>query len=282
MASRRSLPAAREMEIAELAESVADEYCPLGAIEPEAILKALSITLSYGEYGEAFDGMLECENRRFHVYCNTERCGPPGSGRARFTLGHELGHYFIDEHRNALLGGVDPHGSLCEYESDSLVEHEADSFSSNLLLPRGRFLAAGKKASPGLSGILSLAGTFGTSVTATSIRYVREELVPCTVIKWNPDGFGWKWFSPETFRQGYRKTIESRDALPPDSATARAFAGEPPENGAFHHCGSTASLWFPFVTEGSARNVIIHEEAIALGRFGVLTFLYPEGGSYCQ
>ena len=193
MPNRRGLPATREAEIAELAEFVADEYCPTGVVEPEAILKAHGMTLSYGDYGDAFDGMLECENRRFHVYCNTERAALSGSGRARFTLGHELGHYFIDEHRNALLGGVDSHGSLCEYESDSLVEQEADTFSCNLLLPRGRFLAEGRKTSAGLSGILSLAGKFETSVAATSIRYVREELVPCTVIKWSPEGFGWKW-----------------------------------------------------------------------------------------
>ncbi len=224
--------------------------------------------------------MLECENRRFHVYCNTERGAPPGSGRVRFTLGHELGHYFIDEHRNALLGGVGPHGSLCEYESAERIEQEADAFACNLLLPRGRFLAEGKSATAGLAGILSLAEEFQTSVTATAIRYVREELVPCTVIKWNPAGFGWKWFSPETFREGFRKTIESRDGLPPDSATELAFRGERPENGSFHHRGSTASLWFPYVNAGSRMDVVIHEEAIVLGSFGVLTFLYPDGETY--
>ena len=58
------------------------------------------------------------------------------------------------------------------------------------------------------------------------------------------------------------------------------ISGSIPENGVFHRCGSTASLWFPFLVESSSRSVILHEEAVSLGRFGVLTFLYPDAGTY--
>ena len=280
MATRHRLPTAREDEIAEFAEFLADDHCPTGLVDPEHILKMNGISFSYGNYGDAFDGMLECQNRRFHVYCNTNRESPRGSARARFTLAHELGHYFIDEHRNALLSGVDPHYSQSEYESASRVEMEADAFASNLLLPQGRFLEQGNWESRGLAGVMALSRHFATSITATAIRYTREELLPCTIIKWDEDGFGWKWFSPETFRAGFRKTIETRDDLPPDSATELAFSGAVPDNGEFHQCGSTASLWFPFLAESSSRSVILHEEAVSLGRFGVLTFLYPDDGTY--
>lgn len=280
MASKRRLPAAREDEIAEFAEFVADDSCPTGIVDPEKILKRNGISFSYGNYGDAFDGMLECKNRRFHVYCNTDRESTRGSARARFTLAHELGHYFIDEHRNALLSGVDPHYSQSEYESGIRVEMEADAFASNLLLPRGRFLAEGKRAPRGLAGVIALSRHFETSITATAIRYAREELVPCTIIKWDEDGVGWKWFSSETFRAGFRKTIETRDDLPSDSATELAFSRVVPANGEFHQCGSTASLWFPFLAESSSRSIILREEAVSLGRFGVLTFLHPDNGTY--
>jgi len=280
MASKRRLPKAREDEIAEFAEFIANDYCPTTIVEPETILERNGISFSYGDYGDAFDGMLECKDRRFHAYCNSGRESPRGSPRARFTLAHELGHYFIDEHRNALLSGVDPHYSQTEYESSSPVEMEADAFASNLLLPRSRFLAEGKRAPLGLAGVIALSRHFATSITATAIRYTREELVPCTIIKWDEDGFCWKWFSPETFRAGFRKTIETRMDLPPDSATALVFSGAIPENSEIHQRGSTASLWFPFLTESSSRSVILHEEALSLGRFGVLTLLYPDGGTY--
>ena len=100
------------------------------------------------------------------------------------------------------------------------------------------------------------------------------------MIKWNSDGLGWKWFSPTTYAARYRKIIDSRSAIPPDSATERAFSGATPDASGFHYCGSTAATWFPFVKDRSRRNELMIEEAVSLGRFGVLTLLYPESGSY--
>jgi len=201
--------------------------------------------------------------------------------RARFTVGHELGHYFIDEHRNALkLGFAPSHPSFCEFESDLLVEREADHFASNLLMPGTRFKKLAVRVPTGLDGILRIAEFFGTSVTSTAIRYAKFDIVPCIVIKWNSDGFGWKWLSTETFRAKFRKTVETVNELPSDSPTVRAIAGEsvPPQG--FFSAGTTAAAWFPYIDDRGSRNAILIEHAMSLGRFGVLTFLYPESGSY--
>ena len=102
------LSAAHKREIAELAEAVAEEYSPEAKVEPEKIAQAKEITLSFGSYSDAFDGMLEHLAGRFHIVCNLDRVGQRNSPRARFTLGHELGHFYIDEHRNALTHGRAP------------------------------------------------------------------------------------------------------------------------------------------------------------------------------
>jgi len=126
----------RKEEIAELAETVADEHCPTGRVDPVLIAKAKGITLSFGRYEDAFDGLLEHCCGRFHIYCNLDRVERAGSPRARFTLSHELGHFYIDEHRNALKAGRAPsHPSFCDYESKNPVEQEADHFASCLLMP---------------------------------------------------------------------------------------------------------------------------------------------------
>jgi hypothetical protein len=57
------------------------------ADEPEQILSRNKITLSYGYYEDAFDGMLEHQSGRFHVYANLQRLKAKDSGRARFTSG---------------------------------------------------------------------------------------------------------------------------------------------------------------------------------------------------
>lgn len=278
---RTQLSPTREQEIAELAEAIADEYFPANRIDPLEIIQAKGITTGFGHYGDSFDGLLEHRHGSFHIYANLNRIDHTDSSRARFTLGHELGHYFIDEHRNALATGLAPsHPSICEYESDLPVEREADHFASNLLMPTARFRKVAERVSVGLEAILKIAGEFGTSVTSTALKYVKADIVPCAVIKWNSDGFAWKWLSNETFRARYIKTIESIDKLLADSPTAKAINGGVPPPSGFFSAGTTASAWFPYVKSGGDRNAILAEQAMPLGRFGVLTFLYPEAGSY--
>jgi Zn-dependent peptidase ImmA (M78 family) len=274
---RSVLSASRSEEIAGLAEAVADEYFPSGKIDPVAIARKKEITLSFGNYENAFDGLLEYRRGRFHIFANLDRIESADSPRSRFTVGHELGHYFIDEHRNALsTGRALPHPSFSEYESDLLVEREADLFAANLLMPTGRFNQIAKPEKTGLEGILKISEQFGTSVTSTAIRYATSDFVPCAVIKWNEEDFGWKWLSTETFAARFRKTVESIKDLPEDSPTAKALAGEPPPAQGFFEAGTTAATWFRYVRDYEVRNVIFIEQAVALGRFGVLTFLYPD------
>jgi Zn-dependent peptidase ImmA (M78 family) len=271
----------RELDIAELAEEVADSHCPGSRVDPVKIIEANGITFSFGRYADAFDGLLEYHRGQFHIYSNLDRVENPNAPRARFTLGHELGHYYINEHRNALKRGLMPsHPSFCDYTSDLLVEREADHFASNLLMPLTRFLKEAKRSPRGLTGVLWLANVFGTSVTSTVIRYVRAEVEPCAVIKWQNGRFAWKWLSTETYKAGFRRTVESAQRLVPGSPTARVLAGETPSVTDFFSAGTTAGSWFPRVGEHERRNVILVEQAISLGRFGVLTFLYPESGSY--
>lgn len=275
------IPLARLQEIAELAEAVADGRCPTGQVEPASIVSALGITLSFGSYAEAFDGMLEHRKGRFHIYCNLDRVERRDSARARFTLGHELGHYFIDDHRRALENGEVPaHPSKCDYESKNPVEREADHFSSNLLMPAKRFLAQAKRAGMGLRGVLALANHFDTSITSTAIRYATLEVGPCAIMKWSDSGYAWKWLSSSTFQVGLRKTIESVSALPKGSPTAQALGDGTVPAAGFFEAGTTASAWFPHVSETSDRNAIMIEQAVRLGRFGVLSFLYPQSGRY--
>ena len=273
-AHARPVPAPGE-EIDELAQAVAEEHCPGPRVDPAAIAHAKGISVSFGHYQDAFDGMLEFLDGRFHVYVSVDRVGAPDSPRARFTLAHELGHYYIDEHRLALLGGHAPgHGSACEYESPILAEAQADGFAANLLLPRPRFLSAARAATPGLPGVLELAARFGVSVTAGAIRCAECDAWPCAVVKWTWRGYAWKHLSSSVFRAGFRRTFESPADLAPDSPTRRALAGEPPPSDGFFQAGTTASAWLPALDPADRRNLILIEQAIPLGRWGVLTFLY--------
>jgi Zn-dependent peptidase ImmA (M78 family) len=266
----RRLPAQRESEISDLAEAVAVNC--LGRIDPLRIARSLGITTSFGDYGNAFDGMLEAAAGKFHIFCNLNRVETRDSPRARFTLAHELGHYYIDEHRCALLSGRAPsHPSFCDYSSPHLVEVEADSFASALLMPWSRFRSAAVQAKRGLPGIVELASFFQASVTATALRYLQADLFPCVVVKWDASGYCWKRLSQSAYATGLRKTVERLDRLPRDCPTSRVLR----QGAGLAEAGTTKAAWFPFVSSASESNSIFLEQAISLGRFGVLTFLFP-------
>ena len=240
-------------------------------IDPRAILRANGIRVTFNDYGEAFDGLLEHRSGRFHVFCNTARVGKD-TPRTRFTLAHELGHYFIDEHRRALEAGrVRPHGSICDFESPVEVELEADCFAASLLLPTSAVAPAVRGKARGLGGVVSLVAKFNTSITATAMRYLDVDPHPCVVIRWGLDGYAWKRLSESAYRAGLRKTVQDTAALPRGCATAKVMAG----SAKLESNGTTKAAWFPFVGDDWDSNALFMEEAISLGKYGALTMLYP-------
>lgn len=196
------LSSKREIELSELAESIADIYCPNSIIEPAVIAKEHGISYSYGDYGNAFDGLIEQEAGHFHIYINTKN-SLSSSPRSRFTFAHELGHYFIDEHRQALLNGKTPsHPSFTNFASKNPVEFEADFFASSLLLPESRVKKDCFKKPFNFKLIEELSLKYKTSITATVLKLMTVDKHPimlvCSVnnkIKWlrYSHDFPYKW-----------------------------------------------------------------------------------------
>lgn len=263
--------------IAELAESIADEYCPNQIVLPETIIKRKQILISRSSYGDAFDGMLEHKCGRFHIYCNTDRLTVPA--RVRFTLAHELGHFFIDDHRRALEAGLEPHPSFPAFNghpSDNPAEREADHFASSLLMPEGRVQQVIRRSDPGMAAVLDIKNQFDTSVTSSALRYIKLTDSDSTIVRWAPDdSLDWKWISDSSFTAGFRKIIDQAAQLPEDSPTRRAMSGVQQE-GRFHKGATVASQWFPFITPGSNRDCLLFEHALKLGEFGTITVLVAD------
>lgn len=263
----------RSNEIEELAEFIAETYFPNDRVEPLVIADQLGITYNFGHYADAFDGLLEYMDNRFHIYANLDRLRSPDHPRARFTLGHELGHFYIDDHHNALTGGVGPHASFTDYQSQNPAEQEADSFAAAFLMPMERFKSATKKKTPGAAAIRELADVFGTSYASTAIRYARSNIHSVIVMRWTLEGRKWCWSSDDLHSITKNKAHRALEPIPRDSLTISTLQSPSTE---LNRRGSTLSTWFPFIANGSRDDRIVVEEVIYLGDFGVLTILYPE------
>lgn len=269
---KEPLPSERAREIAELAEAIADEYFPAGKIAPEQVANRKGIPLIYDHYEDAFDGMIEYEDGHFYIHCNLDRENVLNSPRGRFTVSHELGHYFIDEHRNALASGrVNPHPSFTDVNAGELrVEREANLFGSHLLMPAARFAAALPRARKRLSGIQDLAAKFVVSVTCAAIRYVETEVEPSVMVHLSPDARMWSRASA-TFRAApYGRVMNTARQVRADAPTGicRALTGK--QSGVIG-AKVAASTWFPALRRGG--DFQLREEAMTLGRYGVLALL---------
>ena len=91
-------------------------------------------------------------------------------GFERFSIAHEIGHYFLEGHPYYDIDGL--HKSNAGFISQDQYEKEADIFASGLLMPEDLFKDRMKEYPKGLDGIIGMAEVCQTSLTATAIRYV--------------------------------------------------------------------------------------------------------------
>ena len=265
----------REIEIAELAESIADYYFPSTFINPGAIAIANSITYDFDNYESYFDGMLQYHGGKFHIFLDLDKLQSHHSPRARFTLAHELGHFYIDEHRNALKSGrVKPHTSMVEiYSNNNLAEMEADCFASNLLMPRRRFQEKFlKNKQRGLAAILQLADGFQVSILGSAVNYIKRDLSQSILVKWGPKGYEWSMQSM-SFINLFSKKLYINFYSQRDTATYLAQNQAEQFSSDFHRSTSTLSLWSNSIFPSGKDNYFLNEEAIKLGGYGGLTLL---------
>jgi Zn-dependent peptidase ImmA (M78 family) len=182
----------RKNQLSEIAEFIADDYFPDSFVCPYKLLKIYGLTYTFEDYGNAFDGLLEHRAGKFHIYLNSHNAKHIYQPRVRFTLAHELGHYLIDEHRNALKNGLVPsHPSFTNFSSDNEVELEADFFASSLLIPKSRLVKDVFKRKFDFNLIDELATKYQTSITAMLIKFAsignHPIMIVCAInqrIKW--------------------------------------------------------------------------------------------------
>jgi len=134
-----------------------------------------------------FDGKLRfvTERRCFVLMYNTkyDEGYPPNRHhpRTRFSIGHELGHYFLERHHAYLTHGGRSHPSVNEFRSKLQIEREADSFAASLLLPTHLAAPVVNSGELSVARLEQIASDFETSLVSTAIRSVQLSHFPCAL-----------------------------------------------------------------------------------------------------
>jgi len=189
------------------------------------------------------------------------KSGIKETGRKRFAIAHELGHWFL--HASESQYFVCTAEQMRDYKGSPL-EVEANIFASELLMPTFLFRPVAQNAAPCLDAIRTLATTFVTSLTATGMKFVDLNRHECVLVL-STDGKV-IWSKQKGHRSGLR--IEKGMTLHQDSL-ARHIAE--PEG----KMGPTQVDPEAWITENSyGRQIELTEESWTMdGYNSVLTLL---------
>ena len=104
-------------------------------------------------------------------------------GRKNFTLGHELGHFFLHKNRKELRCSW---ADLADFVEKSThpknIEQEANQFAVGLLMPPDDFRKSSRGREPSIMLLSRLAVRYQTSLTATAYRLVDLSTRPLALV----------------------------------------------------------------------------------------------------
>ncbi len=196
-------------------------------------------------------------------------------GFKNFSVGHEIGHYRLPGHLDAVFDGRGQHVSHAGFRSADHYEQEADHFAASLLMPAKLFVAAAKLAGEGLEAIKKLADDCGTSLEATAIRFAQTSREPVAVIRSEGRIIDYAFMSESLKNIPDLDWIRKGTPTPAGSVTATFNSDKGKVEQAARTDGTSALQdWFC----GPHRQEVV-EEVIGLGRYGktltVLTGMEP-------
>jgi len=185
-------------------------------------------------------------------------------GFQNFSIAHELGHYFLPGHTDAVFAEGNKHESLTGFTSDNRIEREADCFAVGLLMPKHLFKEAMSKVDDGLSAIEHLAGRCQTSLIATSIRFAQLSDTPIAIVVSTKDRIDYCFMSDELKSLDGIDWIRKGEPLSKNTATFRFNQ----DAGLVRHASRTDGTsnvqdWF-----GGRRSIEMAEEIVGLGNYG--------------
>lgn len=241
-------------------------------IDPFLIAKEKAIDVVPRRAGSGVSGMLVRLGDNFGIAYAAHIAS---EGFQRFSVAHELGHYFLPGHVDHVIGVDGIHESRAGFQSKNKYEVEADQFAANLLMPRSLFTRALSDAGEGLLAIEQLATLCKTSLTATAIRVAEFADEPIAIVMSDPND-GRVVFSSMSKRFKHMRDVSwlCKGERVPRGTLTDQFNGDPGRVIQADRDEDTVDLqtWF-----GSGPRVRLVEEVIGLGSYSkTLTVLTLE------
>ena len=245
----------RELEIDEL------------PINPAKIADSLGILVKAKNTKDGVSGMLIRVGNEFGIVYATHI---DSEGFKRFSIAHEIGHFRIPGHVDAVLAHGDIHESRAGFVTGDRYEREADQFAATLLMPSKLFVREMRLHGDGLQAAQGLAERCVTSLSAAAIRYVQKADGPVAMIVSTGERIDYCFMS-DSMREFDGLDWPRKGQLLPEGSETGEFNMVSGNISASERAVSEVDLrtWF-----GGKREVPGREEVLGLGRYGkTLTIL---------
>lgn len=236
-------------------------------VNPFAIAASRDIVVEgKSEKVDGVSGMLLRHGNDFGiVYATHIR----SEGFQRFSVAHELGHYFLPGHVDQVIqNGI--HVSRGGFVTNDPYELEADHFAAGLLMPEQPFRKEIDRREPGLSAIEAVADLCVASRTAAAIRYAEVGDTATAVIMSTAGVIDYCFMSDAMKSLPKLDWLRKGVKLPLGTVTS-ALAADPTRVAAGERVKDEIDVreWLG----GSTRETVT-EESLGLGAYGkVLTIL---------
>jgi len=239
-----------------------DEGITALPVDPFAIARSRDIEVKpKPDTAGGVSGMLLRHGNAFGILYATHI---PSEGFQRFSVGHELGHYFLEGHIDHVLPKDGVHTSHAGFISADPHELEADQFAAGLLMPSAPFKRALSGHDAGLAAIESVAGLCKASLTAAAIRYAElADAAVAIVISTGPTiDF---CFMSETIKSVPQLSwLRKGTPVPQDTVTAKLNANaRRVADGVRDEADIDVIDWL-----GGNRSVRATEQVVGLGNYG--------------
>ncbi|MFK7849651.1 MAG: ImmA/IrrE family metallo-endopeptidase [Akkermansiaceae bacterium] len=239
-------------------------------VRPKELAEKIGINvIPFNPPQRDISGCLMMDQGVFGIFYST---AIQNEGFQNFTVAHELGHYFIDDHPSAVLTDG-KHLSRSGYISKDRYEREADAFAAALLMPWKLIDPVLKRSTPGFEAIKTLSDACESSLVASAIRYcdLTDECIAAVVSHRGKVEF---MTASSSFKQLQGiDWLRKREQIPGDVPTYRLGTNmEWVSDCEVALEGSLLNQWFPNATEQE-----VEEDVVGLGSYDrTLTLLMTE------
>ncbi len=239
-------------------------------VEPKQLAKALDITVEPFDFGKRdISGCLMNVGGSFAICYSTSI---KSLGFQNFTIAHELGHYLIPGHYEAVLSSG-RHFSSSGFISADTYEEEADAFASELLMPWKLIETQIRAKRPGFESIKAISESCNSSLVASAIKFC-EHSKECVAAVVSLNGTIEFMTASDSFKQlpnlGWLRRGQSIPVNVPSAV--RSSDEEWITACGIEESGSMLHHWFP-----NAPRIEVEEDIVGLGSYGrILTVLLAE------